>query len=94
MTKTRKQIAEYETVIYGSYSQIDISELIHKLKHLRSQGFSIVESEKTSTVKAKKLRKETDKEYHVRIEKEEEQKRQSEDRRRRQYEKLRAEFGP
>jgi hypothetical protein len=102
MTETKKLVFEYERILTGSYEDVDISELIHKLKHLRSQGYSRVETdykyldkwdtEKTFIVRARKSRKETDKEYHARMEKEEQQKAESEEQRRKQYERLKREF--
>jgi hypothetical protein len=102
MTKTRIQVTEYKEILTGLYEEVDISELIHELNHLRSQGYSRVETdyeyldkwstEKTFIVIAKKFREETNKEYHARIEKEEQQKAESEEQRRKHYERLKREF--
>jgi hypothetical protein len=94
----RKQVTEYTSVIRGSWSLEDISEVIHKLKHLRSQGYSKVEldeeysdrwsQETTLVLKAIKYRKENDQERKKRVEEEEKMR----ETRRKTYELLRKEF--
>jgi septal ring factor EnvC (AmiA/AmiB activator) len=93
----RKQVSEYSTIISGMYCSENIEQLIHKLKTLRSQGYSIVELEKewypydheaTIILRAVKHRKENNEEYNKRIEQENQQK----EARKAQYEQLRKEF--
>lgn len=93
----RKQVTEYELVLSGTWDTQDIEKLIHKLKHLRSQGYSKVEldekyysysEESRPVLNAIKYRKENDKEYAARIESENRQK----EARRMEYERLRKEF--
>jgi folylpolyglutamate synthase/dihydropteroate synthase len=94
----RKQVSEYSTIISGMYDTKDIGDLIHKLKTLRSEGYSEVELEKewypyesqpTIILRAVKHRKENDEEFNKRIEQENQQK----EARKAQYEQLRKEFG-
>ena len=94
----RKQVTEYTSVLRGNWCTEGIEDLIHKLKHLRSQGYSKVEldeesisysSENVVVLKAIKYRKENDKEYKARIEQENQQK----ELRKLQYERLKKEFG-
>lgn len=95
----RKQVSEYASVIRGTWSLEDISEVIQKLKHLRSQGYSKLEldeeysdrwsQETTLVLKAIKYRKENDQEQRKRIEEEEKMR----ETRRKTYELLRKEFG-
>lgn len=93
----RKQVTEYSSVLRGTWCTETIDDLIHKLKHLRSQGYSKVEldeesqpycSESTIVLKAIKYRKENNKEYEKRIALENEYK----EKRRIQYEMLKKEF--
>ena len=93
----RKQVTEYASVLRGIWTTEKIEDLIHTLKHLRSQGYSNVEllkeyepycSESTIVLKAIKYRKENNEEYNKRIEIENQQKEQ----RRFHYENLRKEF--
>lgn len=95
----RKQVTEYTSVIRGTWSLEDISEVINKLKHLRSQGYSKVEldeeyhldrwsQETTPVLKAIKYRKENDEEQRKRIEEEEKMR----ETRRKTYELLSKEF--
>jgi len=93
----RKQVTEYTSVLRGIWCTEPIEDLIHKLKHLRSQGYSKVELQKeyepycddaTIVLRAIKYRKENDKEYAVRIERENQQK----EARRIEYERLKKEF--
>lgn len=93
----RKQVTEYTSVLRGEWCTENIEDLIHKLKHLRSQGYSKVELNEdydlycdynTIVLKAIKYRKENDKEYNARIEQENQQK----EARRLEYERLRKEF--
>lgn len=95
----RKQVTEYTSVIRGTWSLEDIGEVIQKLKHLRSQGYSKLEldeehldrwsQETTLVLKAIKYRKENDQEQRKRIEEEEKMR----ETRRKTYELLRKEFG-
>lgn len=93
----RKQVTEYSSVLSGLWDTENIEDLIHKLKHLRSQGYSKVELNKkyepycddaTIVLRAIKYRKENDKEYAARIESENQQK----ESRRLEYERLKKEF--
>lgn len=94
----RKQVTEYTSVIRGLCS-IGIDEVIHNLKHLRSQGYSGLElkeeycdfwdREPTLVLKAIKYRKENDQELSKRIEEEEKMR----EARKKTYEQLRKEFG-
>ena len=93
----RKQVTETTSVLRGSWCTENIEDLIHKLKHLRSQGYSKVEldeepipysNESTIVLKAIKYRKENDKEYNARIEQENHLK----ELRKLQYEQLKKEF--
>ena len=95
MNNERKQVTERTTVFKGYYSSLKIEDLIHRLKHFRSQGYSQVRmievyeySEKAPAIEALKYRKETNREYHQRIE----QERLRKEARRLEYEKLRKEF--
>lgn len=93
----RKQVTEYFSVLSGTWDTQDIGDLIHQLKHLRSQGYSKVElnkkyypysEESRPVLNAIKYRKENHKEYAARIESENQQK----EVRRMEYERLRKEF--
>ena len=88
----RKQVTETTSILSGKYDSKNIEDLIHELKHLRSQGYSKVELNEqyypydrhgTIVLTAIKYRKENDKEYKARIEQET---------RRIEYERLRKEF--
>lgn len=93
----RKQVTETTSILSGKYDSKNIEDLIHELKHLRSQGYSKVELNEqyypydrhgTIVLTAIKYRKETDAEYQKRIKEEEHQK----ELRRLEYERLRKEF--
>jgi hypothetical protein len=96
---TKQKVTQYETILCGLYDSCEISEVIHKLKHYRSQGFTGLEmdkewypydSEPTIILKVSKQRLETSEEYKERLEKEEFNK----ESRRKTYEILKKEFDP
>ena len=98
---TRKQVRGTYTVLKDIYGSKKIEDVIHELKHLRSQGYSEVEVvevvndygygdvETRQVFRAVKYRKESDHEYNKRVEQENKLK----EMRRADYERLREEFG-